>query len=328
MHIERLDPRLMMAIGLAPTFADDGTLPAEGLPGGEIGTTLSAERGQYVEHTATRGERFIIKYDADGQPDTQWGEDGSIAIDFDVTKLAYETATGYLYAAGTEMRADGSRASLAVMRITAGGVPDFRFGDTFEARGTRVYSVIAPKADPTKNTTFAANLSVEQWVSLDGRQVMVGFTQAITANRDSVIEVSRQTEGSINLMRLRYNGLRDNTFGRRGSVPVLSTSSSNTVSEFSSNGEVDTTSLTDIDVQADGGYRVIATRRYGEVSGSNSGNAPERATAAFQVKSRLISRSGASDAAQAFSWNLLNPVAGQASRISTHSWPSPAAART
>lgn len=296
MHIEQLDSRRMFAVGLDPSFAGDGVL--EAASNASIEATLSTPDATFVEQSIG-GTHYVYKYSPNGAADVAWGDGGRVSLFTDVTHLAVDSSTGDLYAAGVDSRNDGTRATLIVYRFLANGDADGRFGNA----GNTQYTIAASGLDQAKSTTYSAVLQVSQLLALPGRQVMVGFTRAIQAYYDIGVQFSTTITGSVGLMRFRYNGLIDRTFGG-GYVPLLSTSSHSATTEFSVDGTRARTDITDLDLLPGNTYRAILTRETGVLHDTEF-NLSDGLNSSFEIKSRLISGTGQISTAEAYSWNLL-----------------------
>lgn len=278
----------MAAVGLDAAFGKNGVAT---LPSGTFSTGKALSAGGAIFAKAGTGSQsYIMKLDAKGRLDASWGENGRVATTFfSASQLAYDAKTGSLYAGGV-----GASGEVQILRLTAAGQADPSFGS----------GGIASYAPPAAGGSISTGLTLHEVVPLNKGQVLVAFTR-----RNETTKGFYESDATVdlNVMRLRADGIRDVTFGRRGITTVHTGRTHGDGSDLYFYDELDVPIFGDVRPEADGGFRVVFSREYGTRSGNNGLNGTSHDTA-LQVKSRYVSGGGVIDVKQAHSWTLLPPA--------------------
>ena len=268
MHpIEPCEPRQLLAATLAgdPSFGTNGSVALA--PG--FGVEVLATHGAvYVEHYDTRrGTVYLSRYTDAGQPDTTWGDGGSVrpqvtrtlygknatapALDYGSraaapAKLVYDPRTG-----GVLLAVDGGR-TLGIERFTADGHDDTAWG----AGGVVRYT-----ADANNDT-----LAVGRLQPTGGKKLVVALRQTETYATPDAKGLGTDNAGTALLLaRFDRLGRPDKAF-HRGRPLTLREGHRRVVTEESDDGySFDRSTDTNAPVFGDllvtaTGYRVVATR--------------------------------------------------------------------
>ncbi|MGF6884395.1 putative delta-60 repeat protein [Nocardia sp. GAS34] len=216
--LSRLCFGAMLALSVASCSSSSGSTPATGTldygfgSDGKAVADFGSEAAQAhaaavqsdgkivlagVVHDPAQGDNFgLIRYSADGKPDTGFGDGGRISTDFggkadDANAVAVQP-NGDIVAAGTS-HGTATGDNIAVARYTPAGKPDTGFG-----QGGKVSTDLGTKADHANAVALQS----------DGKIVVAGST----VNPDPA-----QGENFV-LVRYTADGKLDPSFGQGGKV--------------------------------------------------------------------------------------------------------------
>ena len=259
-HVTQLEARSLFAVtAVDASFGDDGVVE---MPNDlHVNDLLATHGAIYVDAENNKtGVRQIYKFNDDGSVATNWGDNGVVtplqvgegsAISnplYGGETMAFDGRTNGLYLFdGVE--GDGGYA-LQVQRITPIGKVDGNFG----TNGLFSYSEGDTVLTAGKLVPLSKNRTLIAFERDESNTTRLNRTTTYTDGRDDVV-----------LMRLDRLGRRDKTFGDRG-VATVSSGFRKNISQQASNGrfnqttDASETKFGDVQVRADGKYRVISTR--------------------------------------------------------------------
>ena len=263
MHVESIEPRRLMSAGIDTSFGTRGVVQP---PNANAVYGLLAAGGAVYAETSLAVDGVsagsgIYKYTDAGKLDTTWGDHGLASFgNFTPggeSVMAYDARTKSLWVAG--VTATGG---------TDGGSAFYTLDVAeFDARGKEIDAV--PHSGASGQSIYdygTAVLSLDKIVPLAHGKVLVLYdreTQTDDNADDNGYDPDQTYQDEVLLLRLRPDGTRDNTFGHKGASVVDSGDRSYHREVGRIDQAFDVPTGSDLQVNADGSYRVVGTRRRG-----------------------------------------------------------------
>lgn len=334
MFIESLDTRCLMAsftsregppLGLDEAFGNAGqNYFRRGFVA--TGPVVTVGRAIFVPGEVRIGRRpgvpYVVKLRDSGKVDTTFGVNGYAELpfrnrklnfyeydysdqpsdsqpSFEFTAMAADPLGGGVFVATVQRNYYGGGTLAHVTRLSATGETSTRYGSY------GAYQYDEPIAGGP--SAFATARFVAMNPLKDGSLVLALDRQTRTDT-----QYNAAGKQSLALLKLRPNGRRDDAYGRRGAVQLMS----GTVGTVSDNPTYSGGTLRDVkraffnDLQTDKRGNTTVLMRYED--GISTGayydlNENDEATRGrFDLKSRTVSATGVVDAATAYSWKLID----------------------